>query len=70
MTKDERLLRKLLQVEPEAHVTYHHPHGNSAGGYGAHVWGRELSGLCDSRTEAIESALRKIDSLTDDEFVY
>lgn len=38
-----KLLADVRKFEPSAHVTFHAPHGNSAGGHIVHVWGRELS---------------------------
>ena len=54
--EEKRLLSELQQLEPEARVTYH-PDGEK---FQAHVWGKPLSGMCESYVGAILEAIQAL----------
>lgn len=59
LNRIEALKKEVRKFEPEAHVTFHAPHGGSAGGCVVHVWGRELSGYHPSTEAALQDALTR-----------
>lgn len=56
LDEQERVLRLIQRLEPEAHTTYFPMEGKTM----VHVWGRDISGLCSSRGSAILSAYNRI----------
>jgi len=46
--------------EPEAHLTYHNPHGDSRGGYQVHVWGMPLHTKLEPTEAAAWRAAREV----------
>lgn len=57
MILDNRKLifNRIRKVEPEAHITYHHPDI-----FVVHAWGRRLSDECTSYSGALISACNKL----------
>lgn len=55
--RQDDLMAKIKQHEPEAHCTYFPYEGE----FQVHVFGRELSAICNTKLEALQSALRRIE---------